>query len=36
MPKGKRRRRMKKMRDKVSANNIFRWAGKILQELARI
>lgn len=33
---GDRRRRMKKMREKVRANNIFRWAGKILQELARI
>jgi trehalose 6-phosphate synthase len=36
MTRGKRRRRMKKMREKVSANNIFRWAGKILQELARV
>jgi trehalose 6-phosphate synthase len=36
MARGKRRRRMRMMREKVSANNIFRWAGKILQELARI
>jgi trehalose-6-phosphate synthase len=36
MPRARRRRRMKKMRAKVRDNNIFRWAGKILQELARV
>jgi trehalose 6-phosphate synthase len=36
MPKARRRRRMKKLRATVRDNNIFRWAGKILQELARV
>jgi trehalose 6-phosphate synthase len=36
MPRARRRRRMRKMREKVRDNNIFRWAGKILQELARV
>jgi trehalose 6-phosphate synthase len=36
MPKARRRKRMRSMREKVRSNNIFRWAGKILQELARV
>jgi trehalose 6-phosphate synthase len=36
MTRAGRRRRMKEMREKARANNIFRWAGKILQELARL
>ena len=36
MPKAQRRRRMRMMREKIRENNIFRWAGKILQELARV
>lgn len=36
MPETQRRRRMRMMREKVRENSIFRWAGKILQELARV
>jgi trehalose 6-phosphate synthase len=33
MPVNERRRRMQRMRAAVSAHNIYRWAGKILQAL---
>lgn len=36
MPAIERRRRMNKMRGVVSANNVYRWAGKIIQTLAGI
>jgi alpha,alpha-trehalose-phosphate synthase [UDP-forming] len=36
MPAMERRRRMNKMRAAVSANNIYRWAGKIVQTLSGI
>lgn len=35
MPVGERRRRMKRMRDAVSNNNIYRWAGKIISALLK-
>ncbi|HEX4810269.1 MAG TPA: trehalose-6-phosphate synthase [Bryobacteraceae bacterium] len=31
-----RRRRMRKMRDTVEQNNVYRWAGKLLSELCKI
>ncbi|HEX4232202.1 MAG TPA: trehalose-6-phosphate synthase [Bryobacteraceae bacterium] len=31
-----RRRRMRKMRDSVEQNNVYRWAGKLLSELCKI
>jgi trehalose-6-phosphate synthase len=34
MPSAERRRRMARMRAAVSANNIYRWAGKIVQTLS--
>jgi trehalose-6-phosphate synthase len=36
MPATERRRRMNKMRDAVSANNVFRWAGKIVLSLSGV
>jgi trehalose 6-phosphate synthase len=36
MPREERRRRMVRMRSAVESNNIYRWAGKILQTLLRI
>ncbi|MBV9267236.1 MAG: trehalose-6-phosphate synthase [Acidobacteriaceae bacterium] len=36
MPREERRRRMAKMRESVEHNNVYRWAGKFLSELARI
>lgn len=36
MPRSERRLRMKKMREVVSQNNIYRWAGEIIQEIANI
>ena len=35
MPPGERRRRMKKMRDAVASNNIYRWAGKVISALLK-
>jgi trehalose-6-phosphate synthase len=35
MPETERRRRMKKMREAVSTNNIYRWAGKVISALLR-
>jgi trehalose 6-phosphate synthase len=35
MPEEDRRRRMAKMRDAVAANNVYRWAGKLLAALTR-
>lgn len=35
MPENERRRRMKKLRESVANNNIYRWAGKILSALLR-
>jgi alpha,alpha-trehalose-phosphate synthase [UDP-forming] len=35
MPEAERRKRMKRMRDAVSNNNIYRWAGKVLSALLR-
>lgn len=35
MPKEEREKRMKKMRDIVEQNNIYRWAGKVLSELLK-
>lgn len=36
MPREERRRRMVRMRAAVESNNIYRWAGKILQTLLRV
>jgi trehalose 6-phosphate synthase len=36
MPAEERRRRMNRMRSTVASNNVYRWAGKILLELAGI
>lgn len=36
MPEHERRRRMKRMRDAVAGNNIYRWAGKILSSLLKL
>jgi trehalose 6-phosphate synthase len=36
MPAAERRRRMNKMRSAVAANNVYRWAGKILLTLANV
>jgi trehalose 6-phosphate synthase len=36
MPAGERRERMARMRSHVREQNIFRWAGMLLSELARI
>jgi trehalose 6-phosphate synthase len=36
MPREERRRRMVKMRSTIAGNNIYRWAGKILQTLLNI
>jgi alpha,alpha-trehalose-phosphate synthase [UDP-forming] len=36
MPQDERRRRMRKMRDAVEKNNVYRWAGKFISELANI
>jgi trehalose 6-phosphate synthase len=36
MPADERRRRMMKMRETVEHNNVYRWAGKFLSDLARI
>ena len=36
MPKQRRRKRMKRLRQTVEQNNIYRWAGDIISELANI
>lgn len=36
MPAAERQRRMSKMRVAVSSNNIYRWAGKIIQTLSDV
>ena len=36
MPPEERQRRMRRMRDAVAANNVYRWAGKFLSALLRI
>ena len=36
MPADERRRRMNKMRAAVSSNNVYRWAGKIIQTLSGV
>ena len=36
MPLEERRRRMRKMRESVEHNNVYRWAGKFLSQLAKI
>jgi trehalose 6-phosphate synthase len=36
MPEEERRRRMRKMREVVAENNVYRWAGKILSTLMKI
>jgi trehalose 6-phosphate synthase len=35
MPEAERRKRMKRMRDAVAGNNVYRWAGKILSALMK-
>jgi trehalose 6-phosphate synthase len=35
MPEGERRRRMKKLRESVDGNNIYRWAGKVMSALLK-
>jgi trehalose-6-phosphate synthase len=35
MPEVERRKRMKKMREAVEGNNVYRWAGKILSALMK-
>lgn len=35
MPRDEREKRMKKMREVVAQNNIFRWAGKVLSQLLK-
>jgi trehalose 6-phosphate synthase len=35
IPEAERRRRMKKMREAVASNNVYRWAGKILSALLK-
>jgi trehalose 6-phosphate synthase len=35
MPTDERHKRMHKMRERVAANNVYRWAGKLLSELLR-
>ncbi len=35
MPEAERRKRMKKLRDAVANNNIYRWAGKVLSALLK-
>jgi trehalose 6-phosphate synthase len=35
MPQAERRRRMKKLREAVAKNNIYRWAGKIMSALLK-
>ncbi|MBV9302458.1 MAG: trehalose-6-phosphate synthase [Acidobacteriaceae bacterium] len=36
MQPDERKRRMRKMRESVEDNNVYRWAGKLLSELARV
>ena len=36
MPPEERQRRMAKMREEIEYNNVYRWAGRLLSELARI
>jgi trehalose 6-phosphate synthase len=36
MPRDERRERMKLMRQTVKANNVYRWAGRILMDAAQI
>jgi trehalose-6-phosphate synthase len=36
MPMAERRRRMERMRSTVESNNIYRWAGKIIESIGRI
>jgi trehalose 6-phosphate synthase len=35
MPEDERRKRMRKMREAVAENNIYRWAGKIISALLK-
>jgi trehalose 6-phosphate synthase len=35
MPVEERQKRMERLRDQVAANNVYRWAGKILSTLLR-
>jgi trehalose 6-phosphate synthase len=35
MPEAERRKRMKRMRDAVAGNNVYRWAGKVLSALMK-
>ena len=35
MPEAEQRKRMRRMRDQVAYNNVFRWAGKFLSELMK-
>lgn len=35
MPAEERTRRMKKMREHVARNNVYRWGGKVLSELLK-
>ena len=35
MPETERRKRMKRMRDEVAGNNVYRWAGKVLSALVK-
>ena len=36
MPEAERRKRMKRMRDAVAGNNVYRWAGSMLLDAARL
>jgi trehalose 6-phosphate synthase len=36
MPRDERRQRMKLMRQTVKENNVYRWAGRMLMDIARI
>ena len=36
MPKAEKAKRMNKMKDVISVNNIYRWAGKLLQTTLRL
>jgi trehalose 6-phosphate synthase len=35
MPESERQRRMRRMREQVAYNNVYRWAGKILSNLLK-
>jgi trehalose 6-phosphate synthase len=36
MPRDERRKRMQLMRGTVKENNVYRWAGRMLMDIARI